>query len=90
MGELKPHLVGMNALAISQEDPAAPAKILKEYADKIPTFEIKAGFVEGKLLDQNGVIELAQIPSKETLICKVMLSMQSPLYKSCIRAAGYY
>ncbi|NLY68847.1 MAG: 50S ribosomal protein L10 [Clostridiales bacterium] len=81
MGELKPHLVGMNALAISQEDPVAPAKILKEYADKIPTFEIKAGFVEGKLLDQNGVIELAQIPSKETLICKVMLSMQSPLYK---------
>lgn len=80
-GELKPVLTGMNALAISQDDPVAPAKILKEYADKIPTFEIKAGFVEGKLLDQKGVLALAEIPSKEALICKLMLSMKSPLYK---------
>ncbi|HHW24067.1 MAG TPA: 50S ribosomal protein L10 [Bacillota bacterium] len=79
--ELKPLLTGMNALAISQNDPVAPAKILKEYAEKIPTFEIKAGFVEGRILDQKGVLALAEIPSKETLVCKIMLSMQSPLYK---------
>lgn len=79
-GELKQYLSGMTALAISPSDPVAPAKILKEYADKIPTFEIKAGFVDGGIIDQKGVLELAQIPSKETLICKVMLSMMSPLY----------
>lgn len=80
-GDLKPLLTGMNALAISQTDAVAPAKILKEYADKIPTFDIKAGFVEGKILDQKGVLALAEIPNKETLICKIMLGMQSPLYK---------
>ena len=78
---LKPELEGMNAMAISFDDPVAPAKILKEYADKIPTFEIKAGFIDGELLDQKGVMELAEIPNKETLVCKIMLGMQNPLYK---------
>lgn len=80
-GEMKQYLTGMTALAISADDPVAPAKILKEYAEKIPTFEVKAGFVDGGIIDQKGVLALAEIPSKETLICKIMLSMQSPLYK---------
>jgi large subunit ribosomal protein L10 len=80
-GDLKAHLTGMNAIATSATDPVAPAKILKQYADKIETFEIKAGFVDGGILDQAGVMELASIPNKETLVCKVMMGMQSPLYK---------
>ena len=40
-GEIKEHLEGMNAIAISYKDPVAPAKILKEYAEKIETFEIR-------------------------------------------------
>ena len=79
--EMKQHLTGMTALAISGEDAVAPAKILKEYSEKIPTFEIKAGFIDGQLLDQKGVMELADIPNKETLVCKIMLGMQNPLYK---------
>jgi Ribosomal protein L10 len=77
---MKPYLTGMTALATSATDPVAPAKILKEYAEKIPTFEVKAGFVDGGVIDQKGVIALADIPSKETLICKIMLSVKSPLY----------
>ena len=53
---------------------------MKQYADKIGSFEIKAGFVDGGVLDQAGVIELAEIPSKEVLIGKVMGSLQSSLY----------
>ncbi len=79
-GDLKQYLEGMTAIAVSPEDPVAAAKILKEYADSIETFEIKAGFVDGEILDKNGVIALADIPSKEGLICKVMGSIQSPLY----------
>ena len=79
--ELKQHLTGMTAIATSETDPVAPAKILKEYAEKIETFELKGGFVDGGVLDQKGVLALAEIPSKETLICKIMLGMQSPLYK---------
>ena len=79
--EMKQYLTGMTALAVSTEDAVAPAKILKEYADKIPSFEIKAGFIDGEVLDQKGVMQLAEIPNKETLVCKIMLGMQNPLYK---------
>ena len=79
--EMKQYLTGMTALAVSTTDAVAPAKILKEYADKIPTFEIKAGFIDGQLLDQKGVMQLAEIPNKETLVCKIMMGMQNPLYK---------
>jgi len=79
-GEMKSELEGMTALAISQEDPVAPAKILKDYAEKIETFELKAGFVDGGYLDKAGVIALAEIPSKEMLIAKILGSLQGPLY----------
>ncbi len=79
-GDMKQYLVGMTALALSANDPVAPAKIMKEYAEKIESFEIKAGFVDGGLLDAAGVNELASIPSKEQLIVKMLGSLMSPLY----------
>ncbi len=79
-GDMKQYLSGMTAIAISQDDPIAPAKIMKEYADKIPSFEIKAGFVDGGVIDQAGVEALAATPSKEVLIAKMMGSLMSSLY----------
>ena len=80
-GDMKQYLEGMTAIAISQEDPVAAAKILKSYADKIETFNIKAGFIDNGVVDAKAVEELAAIPSKEGLICKILGSIQSPLYK---------
>jgi large subunit ribosomal protein L10 len=77
---LREHLVGMTALAISPSDPVAAAKIMKEYAEKVESFEVKAGFVDGQVLDQSGVMALADIPSKEQLIAKMLGSMMAPLY----------
>ena len=79
-GDMKQYLSGMTAIAISQDDPIAPAKIMKEYADKIPSFEIKAGFVDCGVIDQAGVEALAATPSKEVLIGKMMGSLMSSLY----------
>ena len=73
-------LEGMTAVAISQKDPVAPAKVLKKYAEKVETFDIKAGFVDGEILDKAGIIALADIPSKETLSAKIMGSVRSPLF----------
>ena len=74
-------LEGPNAVAFSPaSDPVAAAKILKKYADKVETFEIKAGFVDGSTLDKAGVEELAALPSKEQLIAKMLGSLQSSLY----------
>ena len=80
-GDLKQYLSGMTAIAISENDPVAAAKVLKQYADKVETFNILAGYVDGAVIDANTVNELAEIPNKETLIAKFLGSIQSPLYK---------
>ena len=80
LGEMKQYLGGMTAIATCESDPIAPAKIMKEFADKINCFEIKAGFVDGGVLDQAGVEALAATPSKEVLIAKMMGSLMSSLY----------
>ncbi len=77
---MKSELTGMTAIAISDSDPVAAAKIMKNYAEKVESFEIKAGFVDGTVLDKNGVIALASIPSREQLIAKMLGSLMSPLY----------
>ena len=80
-GDMKQYLTGMTAIAISENDPVIAAKILKEYADKIESFNILAGYVDGAVVDAATVNALADIPNKETLIAKFLGSIQSPLYK---------
>ncbi|MFA5561824.1 MAG: 50S ribosomal protein L10 [Eubacteriales bacterium] len=79
-GEMQQYLTGMTALALGMKDPVSPAKILKEFAGKVKLLEIKAGFVDGGVIDATGVEALAAIPSKEQLIVKFMGSLLSPLY----------
>ena len=80
-GDMKQYLNGMTAIAISTaEDPIAPAKILKEYAEKIESFKILAGYCDGQVIDAAGVNSLAEIPSKEVLLAKFLGSIKSPIY----------
>ena len=79
LGAIKGELEGMNALAISYDDPIAPAKILKEYADKIESFELRGGFLDGAVVDVKTVEELASIPPKEVLLARMLGSLQGPL-----------
>ena len=80
-GDLKQYLNGMTAIAISENDPLAAAKVLKGYAEKVESFNILAGYVDGAVIDAKGVVALADIPAKEVLIAKLLGSIQSPLYK---------
>ncbi len=80
LGDMKQYLGGMTAIATSANDAVAAAKIMKEYAEKIESFEIRAGFVDGAVLDKAGVEELASIPSKEILVQRMLGSMMSSLY----------
>ena len=79
-GAMKEHLNGMTAIAISENDPVIAAKVLKEYAEKVESFQILSGYVDGELLDAAGVNALAEVPSKEVLIAKFLGSIRSPLY----------
>ena len=82
--EMKAHLEGMNAIAVTEGDQVAPAKILKEYADKIETFELVAGFLDGKVVDGATVNELASIPAKEVLLARMLGSLTGPMQKLAI------
>ena len=79
-GEMKQYLTGMTAIAISENDAVAPAKVLKKYAQKVESFKILAGYLDGAVIDEAVVNELADIPNKETLIAKFLGSVQAPLY----------
>ena len=76
---LCPHLEGTNALAISDTDATAPARILAKYAKQFPALELIAGVVEGNYNDQAGIQALSTIPSREELLGKLLGSMQSPI-----------
>jgi len=80
LGDMKQYLSGMTAIAISENDPIAPAKVIKEYAEKVESFEILAGYLDGAVVTKDTVMSLADIPSKEVLIAKFLGSIKSPLY----------
>ena len=80
LSDMKQYLGGMTAIAVSKDDAIVAAKIMKEYAEKIESFEIRAGFLDGAVLDKAGVEALANIPSKEILIAKMLGSLTSSLY----------
>ncbi|MCR4692655.1 MAG: 50S ribosomal protein L10 [Firmicutes bacterium] len=76
--ELDSILHGPTALAIS-EDPVAPAKILFDFAKNNEKVEIKSGFMDGKVLSEEELTRLAKTPSKDTLIAKIMGSLNAPI-----------
>ena len=93
---LDEYLKGPTALAFST-DPVAPAKVLMDFAkaNKLKTFKIKAGVLEGKVIGAEGVRALAELPSREVLLAMVLRGMQAPLtgmanvLQGPIRKMGY-
>ena len=86
--EMKAHLEGPTAVAFAYDDMIAPAKILSEFAKKSKKLTIKCGACDGAYLDEAGVQALANLPSKEVLIAKIMGSMMSSVSKFvyCVEA----
>lgn len=74
-------LSGPNAIAVSATDAVAPAKALKEFVEetKSEALTVKAGLLEGVVIDQAAVKDLADLPSREVLLAKVVGSMQAPI-----------
>lgn len=76
---LEPFLNGPTAMAISDSDPVAPAKVLSEFASKFDKLELKVGVVEGKIIDVQGIKALAELPPREVLIAKVLGGFNAPI-----------
>ena len=76
---LSKYLEGPSAMAVSTTDATAPARVLCKFAKNAPALEIKGGVVDGIVYDAKGIAQLADIPSKEELLSRLLGSMKSPI-----------
>ena len=72
-------LTGPNAIAFSNEDVVAPAKIINDFAKKNEALEIKAGIIEGTIASVEDVKALAELPSREGLLSMLLSVLQAPV-----------
>ncbi|MCQ2452099.1 MAG: 50S ribosomal protein L10 [Oscillospiraceae bacterium] len=80
LDELDSVLNGTTSIAVCETDAVAPAKIIKEYADKLnDCFEIKGGFMDGKVLSLDEINALASIPALPVLQAQVLGTMLAPI-----------
>ena len=74
-------LSGPSAFAFGYEDATAPARELNSVIKKLNKMTFKAGIVEGEFYDQEGILAIAKLPSRDELIAKFMGSIKSPVSK---------
>ena len=77
-------LKGPSAFAFGYDDVAAPARILKAFVKKAKKCELKGGFVEKSILNATQVEAIADLPSREVMIARMLGSMMSPISKFAI------
>jgi len=70
--DLMKDLAGMTSLAYTYKDPVALAKALTTYAKTVPAFTFKSGLVEGRVIDIRSIQDLANMPSREQILSKVL------------------
>ena len=80
MNELDSVLNGTTSLATADNDPIAPFRILSDYSKKLnERFNIKAAFMDGKVLNEAEIAEMSALPSKDALYAKVLGTMIAPI-----------
>ena len=72
------NLKGANSIAYTTLDPVALAKVLTKIAKDVPAFQFRAGWVEGRVVSIQEIGQLAQLPSKDELIGKIMFLLNAP------------
>lgn len=75
---LDPMLAGPTAIAIAGADPVATAKVMAEFAKTNAKFELKGGALDGKALSVDDVKALAELPSREVLLARLLGSLNAP------------
>jgi large subunit ribosomal protein L10 len=85
---LRDRFVGATAIAYSQRDPVALAKVLTKFAKENALFTFKAGVVEGRVIAVKDIDALATMPSKEELISKIMFLLNAQAQRLAVALAG--
>jgi len=76
---LAPYLEGPTAVAFSYDEATKAANLINKQFKEMPNLEFKAGVVEGIVYDAQGMIAIADIPSREVLLSRLLGSLQSPI-----------
>ena len=76
---MKEVLEGTTALATSDSDYAAAARILCNYAKNHDTFKVKSGYLDGAVIDMDTITNLSKLPSREVLLANVLGAFQAPI-----------
>jgi len=74
---LKDHFKGPSAIAISYDDPVAPAKVLTQFAKDNKELEIKVGVLNGKVLDAQAIMALAKLPSRDVMLAQLLATLNA-------------
>ena len=72
------NLSGTNSIAFTETDAVALAKALTKVAKEVPAFQFKSGLVEGRVISIAEIQQLANLPSKEELLSKIMFLLNAP------------
>ncbi|WP_099205198.1 50S ribosomal protein L10 [Scatolibacter rhodanostii] len=70
---------GTTAIAIAKDDYVSAPKILTECAKDLETFSVKAGFIDGSVVDEASIVALAKLPSKEVLVAQALYGLNAPI-----------
>lgn len=84
---LTPYLVGPKALAFTEGDGIALAKVLKEFIEKHPALSFQRAFLEGQILEADAAEQVADMPSKDELVSKLLYLLQSPIRRLAVAVA---
>ena len=76
---------GTTAVATSENDYVAAARILNKYAETNNNFTIKTGYLDGKVIANEEVVALAKLPSREALLAQIASVVVEPI--ACIARA---
>ena len=74
---IKDQFTGPSAIALSHDDPVAPAKVFADFVKENKKFEIKGGVLNGKIIDPDGIKALSSLPSREVLLAQVLSAMNA-------------
>lgn len=78
------NLTGTNSIAYTETDPVALAKAITKIAKDVPAFQFKSGVVEGRVVSIADIKQLANLPSKEELISKIMFLLNAPAQRIAV------
>jgi large subunit ribosomal protein L10 len=86
--ELQELLDGPTAV-VEGEDAVQAAKAVAEAREEAEQIEVRGGYVEGRVLDAEGVQKLADLPSREVLLTQVLTGMVAPArqFANCMQGA---